>query len=40
MLKHIPTGQVYSNRKELRDIIGIYEYKREVKRGNIEYLND
>lgn len=38
MLKY--KGQVYNNRKELRDIIGIYEYKRECKRGNVIFLND
>lgn len=40
MLKHIPTNKIYKNRKEIRNEIGIYEYKRECKRGNIKFLND
>lgn len=40
MLYYIPEKKMYSSRKDLRDVIGIYEYKREFKRGNIIAIND
>lgn len=39
MLFYKKDNKYYKNRKELRDIIGIYEYKRECKRGNIIFIN-
>jgi hypothetical protein len=40
MLYYTRDNKVYNNRKELRMLIGINEYKREVKRGAIIFLND
>lgn len=40
MLRWLKNNTIYKNRKELRDIIGISEYKRECMRGNIEFLNE
>lgn len=40
MLRWKVNNTIYNNRKEIRQIIGLSEYMREVRRGNIEYLND
>lgn len=39
MLYYKKDNTVYNNRKELRVKIGLGEYKREVKRGNVVFLN-
>lgn len=40
MLYYKTDNTIYANRKQLRDKIGIYEYKRETKRGNVIFLAD
>ena len=39
MLLYKVDKTIYGNRKEIRDKIGIYAYKRECKNGNILFLN-
>lgn len=39
MLYYKKDNTVYNNRKELRQKIGLNEYKRECKRGNVVFLN-
>ena len=38
MLYYKKDNTIYANRKQLRDKIGINQYKREVKNGNIMYI--
>ena len=40
MLYYKTDNTIYANRKQLREKIGLNEYKREVKKGNIAYLTD
>ena len=40
MLYYKPEQKIYSSRKELRKILGTYEYKRQFKKGNIITIND
>ena len=40
MLYYKSDNTIYANRKQLREKIGLNEYKREVKKGNIAYLTD
>ena len=40
MLYYKPEQKIYSSRKELRKILGIYEYKRQFNKGNIITIND
>jgi hypothetical protein len=40
MLYFKTDNTIYANRKQLREKIGLNEYKREVKKGNIVYLAD
>lgn len=39
MLYYKKDNVIYQNRKELRQKIGLNEYKRECKRGNVIFLN-
>ena len=40
MLYYKVDNTIYANRKQLRDKIGINQYKREIKNGNIMYITD
>jgi hypothetical protein len=40
MLYYKTDNTIYANRKQLREKIGLNEYNREVKKGNIAYLTD
>ena len=39
MLYYRITNKVYENRKEIRNEIGLNQYKRECRNGNIIFLN-
>lgn len=40
MLYYKQEEKMYSSRKELRKILGTYEYKRQFDKGNIVTIND
>lgn len=40
MLYYKTDNTIYANRKQLREKIGLNEYKREANKGNIIYLAD
>lgn len=40
MLYYKVDNTIYANRKQLRDKIGINQYKREIKKGNIMYITE
>ena len=39
MIKHIPTGQIFNNRKEAKIGLGHANYNRALKAREIEFIN-
>ena len=38
-IKHIPTGVIYSDRKEAKSLMGHYNYNRALKFREFEFLS-
>lgn len=39
MLLHKPTKQLFNNRKEIKNHFGVHEYRKMIKRKEIQFLN-